>query len=137
MKFGNLRESYFQSVSNSSWANEGYLVVLEIKVDDLDLMDEIRRLNNAFGIGVIKLNLKSIYESEILFPARINSLIDWDTVDRLAEKNKGFKKFLTSIAGTNCKSDIVESHYDTVSNDIELEENILRIKKYIKDKKIS
>ncbi|WP_338982612.1 hypothetical protein [Spiroplasma endosymbiont of Eupeodes luniger] len=30
LSFANLRESYFQAVSNSSWANEGYLVALKI-----------------------------------------------------------------------------------------------------------
>lgn len=49
LNFSNLRECYFQTVSNSSWANEGYLVVLNID-DDQTLKDEIRRLNNAFGI---------------------------------------------------------------------------------------
>ncbi len=29
INFSNLKESYFQAVSNSSWANEGYLVVLK------------------------------------------------------------------------------------------------------------
>ena len=33
INFGNLRQSYFQAVSNSSWANEGYLVALNIDDD--------------------------------------------------------------------------------------------------------
>ena len=47
----NLRESYFQAVSNSSWANEGYLVALTIDTND-ELQEELRRLNSAFGIGI-------------------------------------------------------------------------------------
>jgi hypothetical protein len=31
LNFSNLRESYFQAVSNSSWANEGYLVTAEYR----------------------------------------------------------------------------------------------------------
>lgn len=54
LNFGNLREYYFQAVSNSSWANEGYLVVLKLKDDDSELKDELQRLNNAFGIGLVK-----------------------------------------------------------------------------------
>lgn len=50
--FGNLREYYFQAVSNSSWAHEGYLVALKIEEE---LHEELRRLNNAFGIGIIRL----------------------------------------------------------------------------------
>ena len=59
-----LREYYFQAVSNSSWANEGYLVALEID-DDIELFEELKRLNNSFGIGIIKLNtnnIKAIYK---------------------------------------------------------------------------
>lgn len=33
LNFNNLRESYFQAVSNSSWANEGYLVAAEVETD--------------------------------------------------------------------------------------------------------
>lgn len=47
LSFDNLRECYFQAVSNSSWANEGYLVAYEISNDD-DFMKELGRLNNAF-----------------------------------------------------------------------------------------
>ena len=67
----NLRESFFQSVSNSSWAHEGYLVALTIEDDDPDFLDELRRLNNSFGIGIIKINPQNIHESEILFPLAI------------------------------------------------------------------
>lgn len=45
----NLREYFFQAVSNSSWAHEGYLVALHI-TEDPELIDEMRRLNNAFGL---------------------------------------------------------------------------------------
>lgn len=58
LNFSTLRQYYFQAVSNSSWAHEGYLVTLKIE-DDPQLIDEIRRLNNAFGIGVIKLDAKN------------------------------------------------------------------------------
>ncbi|RMF05111.1 HrgA protein, partial [Candidatus Woesearchaeota archaeon] len=38
LDLSNLRESYFQAVSNSSWANEGYLVALNIS-EDPDFLD--------------------------------------------------------------------------------------------------
>jgi hypothetical protein len=47
-----LKKSYFQAVSNSSWANYGYLVALEI---NNELKDEMQRLNESFGIGIIHL----------------------------------------------------------------------------------
>ena len=54
-----LKKSYFQAVSNSSWANYGYLVALEISDN---LKDEMERLNQSFGIGIIELK-SNPYES--------------------------------------------------------------------------
>jgi len=128
LNFSNLRQSFFQAVSNSSWANEGYLVTLNLD-DDPTFRDEIRRLNNAFGIGIIKLNADQVYESEILFPSKINQEIDWDTVNRLANENADFRDFLKLIT-EDCKLGKVKSQYDKV---LEPEELI----KYIIDKGIN
>lgn len=72
----NLRECYFQAVSNSSWAHEGYLVALNIS-EEPEMMDELRRLNNAFGIGVIRLEAEHFMQSEILFSAKEKESLDW------------------------------------------------------------
>jgi len=128
LNFGNLRQSFFQAVSNSSWANEGYLVALNID-DDPTFKDEVRRLNNAFGIGIIKLNPENVFESEIVFPSNINQEIDWDTVNRLANENSDFSDFLKLIT-EDCKLGKVKSQYDKV---LKLEE----LSKHIKDKGIS
>lgn len=128
LTFSNLRQYFFQAVSNSSWANEGYLVVLNID-DDPVLLDEIRRLNNAFGIGIVKINPDSLYESEILFPSKINEIIDWDTVNRLVVENKNFSDFLKSIT-EDCKLGKIKSDYDKV---LDIEE----ISKFILEKGIA
>jgi hypothetical protein len=127
LNFGNLRQSFFQAVSNSSWANEGYLVALNID-DDPTFKDEVRRLNNAFGIGVIKLNPENVFESEIVFPSSINQEIDWDTVNRLANENSDFSDFLKLIT-EDCKLGKVKSQYDKV---LKLED----LTKHINDKGI-
>ncbi len=117
LSFSNLRECYFQAVSNSSWAHEGYLVALHIK-DESDLLDELRRLNNAFGIGVIRLNPEHFMQSEILFSAKEQESLDWDTVNRLVAENADFAKFLD-----NFMEDItvgkVKSVYDKTYTDEE------------------
>jgi hypothetical protein len=87
-----LKEAYFQTVSNSSWANYGYLVALEINDN---LLDELQRLNESFGIGFILLNAYP-YESKILFNAKYKEL-DFKTIDRLCEINNDFKIFITMI----------------------------------------
>jgi hypothetical protein len=128
LNFGNLRQSFFQAVSNSSWANEGYLVALNID-DDPTFKDEVRRLNNAFGIGIIKLNPENVFESEIVFPSSINQEIDWDTVNRLANENSDFSDFLKLIT-EDCKLGKVKSQYDKV---LKLED----LTKHINDKGIN
>jgi hypothetical protein len=87
-----LKEKYFQAVSNSSWANYGYLVAFEIKDN---LKDEIKRLNQAFGIGVILLN-QNPNESEILYPAEKHNL-DFTTIDKLCKINPDFKEFIKYV----------------------------------------
>lgn len=127
LNFYNLRQCYFQAVSNSSWAHEGYLVVLHLD-DDSAFRDEIRRLNNAFGIGVIKLSPENIYESEILFPSSIKQDIDWDTVNRLASENEDFNKFLKNLT-EDIKIRKVKSDYDKIYS-------IEELTKYIENKNI-
>ncbi len=121
----NLREYYFQAVSNSSWANEGYLVTL--KLDD-EVIEEARRLANSFGIGLIKLDAENIEEGQILVPAIFRKEIDIDSMDRLASENKDFANFLQNIIDDK-KIKKVNSRYDKVMEDAE-------IYKYLSDKGI-
>lgn len=95
LSFGNLRESFFQTVSNSSWANESYLVAAEIS-NEPEFQNELTRLSSSFGIGVIKLNLADPHSSEITLPAKYRENLDWDTIDKLT-MNSDFKEFLTRV----------------------------------------
>lgn len=84
-----LKKCFFQAVSNSSWANQGFLVAFDISHN---LMDEMERLNESFGIGVIELN-SNPYESKVLFLGE-NKDLDFTTIDKLCEVNDEFKKFI-------------------------------------------
>lgn len=84
-----LKKCFFQAVSNSSWANYGYLVAFEIS---RNLMDEMERLNQSFGIGIIELAANP-YESKILFYSAFKDL-DFKTIDKLCEINTDFEKFI-------------------------------------------
>lgn len=131
LDYSNLRQCFFQAVSNSSWANEGYLVCLKID-EDPNFRNELQRLSNAFGIGIIKLNAGSISESDIVCTARFNENIDWDTLDRLSEDNPDFKKFISDLT-EDISLGKVKSTYDEVIPD-EKFENYLREKKIICEK---
>lgn len=84
-----LKKAYFQAVSNSSWANFGYLVAFEFSDS---LMEEMERLNQSFGIGIIELNANP-YQSKVLFPAKYREL-DFKTIDKLCKINKDFERFI-------------------------------------------
>lgn len=84
-----LKKCFFQAVSNSSWANHGFLVAFEISDN---LMDEMERLTQSFGIGVIELNANP-FRSRILFQPKFKRL-DFKTIDKLCEINKDFAKFI-------------------------------------------
>ena len=87
-----LKKAFFQAVSNSSWANYGYLVAFDI---NSSLFDEMERLNQSFGIGIVELKANP-YRSRILFQARYNNL-DYKTIDKLCSMNKEFEKFIEQI----------------------------------------
>lgn len=90
----NVRISYFQTVSNSSWAHFGYLVAATIEGDET--MKELRMLAATHGIGVIQLDVEAPTESQILIPARERPGIDWDMCNRLSE-NKDFKEYIARV----------------------------------------
>ncbi|ACI27563.1 hypothetical protein HPG27_808 [Helicobacter pylori G27] len=92
----NCRECYFQAISNSSWANEGYLVGCHIDTHNPQLMDLLKRLHASFGIGVIDLRTDED-KSAILLNAKYKEKIDYTVALELSEKNKKFSGFLKSV----------------------------------------
>jgi len=86
-----LKQCYFQALSNSSWANFGYLVAFEIN-EDLD--EEMARLNNAFGIGII---LMQANDSRVLYPAKEKAL-DYNTIEKLNNLNLDFCEFIKKLS---------------------------------------
>lgn len=91
----NVRECFFQAVSNSSWANFGYLVAVEI--EGQDTLKELRMLFGAHGIGLIKLDADNPAESQVLIPARERDEIDWEIANRLAIENRDFLEYVKLV----------------------------------------
>ncbi|SKA00196.1 hypothetical protein [Pantoea eucalypti] len=87
----NVREAYFQAVSNSSWSHFGYLVAANI---ESNCIDELTVLNAAHGIGVILIDVHNPSESQILFQAKEKVSLDWQTINRLIELNPDFKEYI-------------------------------------------
>ncbi|WRC15197.1 hypothetical protein KVF04_00485 [Helicobacter pylori] len=128
LSFSNLKASYFQAVSNSSWANEGYLVVFNI---DDEVLNELRRLNQSFGIGVIKLE-SEISNSKILLPAKERE-IDMQTLNMLIDDSpEDFKPFIKDI-NKQIKAGF-DTHVKVAGLDPVLDNEAMQ--KHIKDKGI-
>ena len=71
-----------------------------IDVNNDDLMSEIERLVNSFGIGIIKLNIckdSSENDFDILFQARLNTKLDYATIENLCGKNEDFAKYIDKV----------------------------------------
>jgi len=111
----NVREAWFQTVSNSSWSNYGYLVTAE--VEDADTMKELRLLAAAHGIGLIVLDTEDPTEgSEIRIPARERAEVDWDSCNRLAQENADFRDFIRQIRQFHQTGDIKARDWDLPNN---------------------
>lgn len=95
-----LKKSFFQAVSNSSWANFGFLVAFEI---NSNLHEEMERLNQSFGIGIIELR-SNPFVSKVLFPPKFKDL-DFKTIDKLCNINTDFEKFIEQIEKLMSASD--------------------------------
>jgi len=128
-----LKKSFFQAVSNSSWANYGYLVAFEISDS---LTEEMERLNQSFGIGIIELKANP-YESKVLFTPKYRDL-DFKTIDKLCKINPEFERFIEQTEKL-----LTASEKYSKATEKELEEfcdvyfkNDSEIEKYCKEKNI-
>ncbi|MBE9578938.1 MULTISPECIES: COG2958 family protein [Moraxella] len=105
----NVRASFFQAVSNSSWANEGYLVASSIAEN---VSEELRILSDLHGIGVIVLNLDDITESEIVLPAKRKTNIDWQSVNRIVAENRDFERYIKYVSVYYRTGDIFKENWN-------------------------
>jgi hypothetical protein len=99
LNYNNYKESFFQCVSNSSWANEGYLVTSKIE-NDAEFMPLLNRLSNLHGIGVIKIDMETPIASTIIFPSAKREYLDWPSIEYLASLNFDFEEFIHTV--NNC-----------------------------------
>jgi len=88
-----LKRYFFQAVSNSSWANYGWLVAMDI--DENKLREEMERLTQTFGIGIIRLSTNA-FSTTILYPAKYRSL-DFRTIDKLCCINSDMRDFIDHV----------------------------------------
>ncbi len=91
----NIREVFFQAVSNSSWANFGYLVASGL--EGSDTLKELQILSSLHGIGFIKLDTDTPSDSQVIIPAKENIDVDWNTANRLAKASTDFLNYIKQV----------------------------------------
>ena len=109
----NITEAYFQAVSNSSWANYGYLVVGDLSMDE-SFLANLSRLNHGYGIGVIHLNYKDPEKSEIIVSAREREMADINFMNFLAEINMDFHRIVEVAQSIAAGKDINTDDFDAI-----------------------
>ena len=129
-----LKKAFFQAVSNSSWANYGYLAAFEFGDS---LTEEMARLNQSFGIGIIQLKANP-YQSKVLFPANYREL-DFKTIDKLCKINPEFNKFIEQTEKLLTLTD--DRYYKSVEKELDefcddYFESDTEVEKYCKEKGI-
>ncbi len=109
----NLTECYFQAVSNSSWANFGYLVVGDMDKDK-SFISNLIRLNSGYGIGIIHLNSKEPENSEIIVSARERNNVDINFMNFLSSINTDFYTFIKNSKTIINKKQIEKNLFDKI-----------------------
>lgn len=105
----NIRESFFQTVSNSTWANHAYLVTASL---DNKVQPELNTLCALHGIGLLLLDTGSLYDSQILIPARERTTVDWQSVDRIVCENSDFETFIENVNSYLSRRKIITKHWN-------------------------
>lgn len=115
IKRSDVREKFFQTVSNSSWANYSYLVAAELKGGDAN--DELTLLCSSYGIGFIQLDLTEPANSQVKIPARLKESIDVNGLNRLATDNPDAREFVENVSTYIKTSRLKRKDWDLVPED--------------------
>jgi hypothetical protein len=96
VKFLNLQSKVSQNFLKSinrvdTFKLSSYENLIAFEFSD-SLTDEMERLNQSFGIGIIELKANA-YQSKVIFPATYRDL-DFKTIDKLCKINKEFEQFI-------------------------------------------
>jgi hypothetical protein len=90
-----LRQHFFQAVSNSRWANRAYLAAVEVLGEHT--WRELQMLCALHGIGYIRIDPDDAGGGRIAIPALEREEVDWASANRIAEENRDFREFLNLV----------------------------------------
>ncbi|MBB3938156.1 hypothetical protein [Aureimonas phyllosphaerae] len=105
-----IRESFFQTVSNSQWANRSYLAATEVIGNET--WRELEMLCALHGVGYIKLDPEDPRSGRILIPARERDEVDWASVNRIAAENADFRNFLKAVLNYLKTGEVTDARWE-------------------------
>ncbi len=106
----NVREVFFQALSNSAWANLGYLVAAEISGSGT--LEELSMLSAQHGIGVLQLSTDKETESSILIQARSRTAVDWTAANRLCDENSDARDVFNQVRVFHQSGEVNDQFWD-------------------------
>jgi len=105
----NFREAFFQTLSNSNWANEGYLVFHKIEeTNQKFIRQEMKRLSAFYGIGTILLKVDNLEDTEVISLAEGRNKLDLNFINELIsnDENVDFKNFIKNTNEAKKRNEI-------------------------------
>lgn len=108
LDISNVRECFFQALSNSAWANYSYIVATTITEE---ASEELRILSNQYGMGVIVLNTDIPNESDIMYYP-VKSTVGWEMVNRIATQNKDFERYVKEVRRAYREAEVLDKYWD-------------------------
>lgn len=107
-----VREAFFQTVSNSQWANRAYLAATEVVGEET--WRELEMLCALHGVGYVRLDPDQPKAGRILIPAREREDVDWASANRIAVENGDFQSYLSAVLNYLQSGDVVDGLWDRV-----------------------
>jgi len=90
-----VREYFFQTVSNSAWANYAYLAAVDLKGS---ANEELTLLCSSYGVGFIVIDTDDVSNSQIKIPAQLKPALDVNALNRLADENRDAREYIENVS---------------------------------------
>jgi len=97
VNMANVTKYFYQTLSNSGWANLSYLVVTSIVGEKTKR--QLRELNENHGVGVIVINMSDNKKASVFIKAKRRKEMDWPRINKLSEENSDFSLFVQGMKG--------------------------------------
>lgn len=79
---------------------------------DADVEAELQMLCSLHGIGVLILDTESLFDSQILIPAKELTNVDWQSANRIVSENPDFSNYIEEVGIYNQTGNLIKSAWN-------------------------